>query len=94
MTFARNIASSRGCASVIPRFRFLAFTATATARVRTDIIAQLALRDPKVHVASFNRPNLFYRVLPKTKKTYREVLALAKGGRRGHRLLPVAPACR
>ncbi len=66
-----------------PTVPILAFTATATARVRTDIIAQLALRDPKVHVASFNRPNLFYRVLPKTKKTYREVLALAKGGGAG-----------
>jgi ATP-dependent DNA helicase RecQ len=50
-----------------PEVPLLAFTATATARVRSDIIAQLELRDPAVHVASFNRPNLFYRVRPKDK---------------------------
>ena len=51
-----------------PDIPILAFTATATARVRADIAAQLALRDPVVHVASFNRPNLFYRVRPKSKR--------------------------
>ncbi|HTW84874.1 MAG TPA: DNA helicase RecQ [Candidatus Sulfotelmatobacter sp.] len=40
-----------------------AFTATATARVRDDVIAQLALQRPAVHIASFDRPNLTYRVL-------------------------------
>jgi ATP-dependent DNA helicase RecQ len=66
-----------------PNVPILAFTATATARVRADIIAQLTLRDPAVHIASFNRPNLFYRVKPKDKNTYRELLALAKGGGSG-----------
>jgi ATP-dependent DNA helicase RecQ len=66
-----------------PEVPLLAFTATATARVRGDIIAQLELRDPAVHVASFNRPNLFYRVRPKDKTTYRELLALAKSGGAG-----------
>src|SRR6476620_4806337 len=42
------------------------FTATATARVRRDIIKQLQLRDPSCYVASFNRPNLSYRVIPKS----------------------------
>jgi ATP-dependent DNA helicase RecQ len=42
-----------------------AFTATATQRVRQDIIEQLGLRDPTVLVGSFDRPNLTYRVLPK-----------------------------
>jgi ATP-dependent DNA helicase RecQ len=42
-----------------------AFTATATARVRQDIAAQLALRDPVEFVGSFDRPNLLYRVLPR-----------------------------
>ena len=41
---------------------FVALTATATRRVRGDIIELLALRDPRVYVASFNRPNLTYRV--------------------------------
>ena len=66
-----------------PEVPLLAFTATATARVRGDIIAQLELRDPAVHVASFNRPNLFYRVRNKNKATYRELLALAKSGGAG-----------
>ena len=60
-----------------------AFTATATARVRSDIIAQLALREPAVHVASFNRPNLFYSVRPRSESTYPELLALARRGGSG-----------
>src|ERR1043166_7693531 len=41
----------------------MALTATATERVRTDIIQELHLRDPRCYVASFNRPNLTYRVV-------------------------------
>jgi ATP-dependent DNA helicase RecQ len=55
-----------------------AFTATATERVREDIVQQLALRHPSVHVASFNRTNLFYAVKPRDKRTYDELLALAR----------------
>jgi len=39
-----------------------AFTATATARVRGDIVEQLGLRDPLVLIGDFDRPNLIYRV--------------------------------
>ena len=42
-----------------------AYTATATARVRTDIVEQLGLTEPAVLVGSFDRPNLLYRVRPK-----------------------------
>src|SRR6202050_4988180 len=66
-----------------PEVPVLAFTATATARVRSDIIAQLELRNPAVHVASFNRPNLFYRVRLKDKSSYRELLAQAMHGGAG-----------
>lgn len=52
---------------------FLALTATATERVRHDILDQLQLRDPAVYVASFNRPNLAYRVVPKA-SAYRQAL--------------------
>jgi ATP-dependent DNA helicase RecQ len=55
-----------------------AFTATATERVRQDIVKQLALRDPRIHVASFNRPNLYYAVRPKTRATYPELLEQAR----------------
>ena len=40
-----------------------AFTATATRRVRDDIVTELRLADPLVLVGSFDRPNLTYRVL-------------------------------
>ena len=66
-----------------PQIPMLAFTATATPRVRTDIVAQLALRDPALHVSSFNRPNLFYQVRAKTKQTYAELLTQARGGGAG-----------
>ena len=66
-----------------PRVPVLAFTATATARVRTDVIAQLGLRDPAVHLSSFNRSNLFYEVRPKTAGAYLELLKLARAGGSG-----------
>src|SRR5712691_3916357 len=46
-----------------PGVSFHAFTATATERVRRDIVAELRLNDPLVLVGSFDRPNLTYRVL-------------------------------
>jgi ATP-dependent DNA helicase RecQ len=66
-----------------PGIPMLAFTATATARVRSDIIAQLSLHDPAVHLSSFNRPNLFYQVRPKNSRTYAELLADARRGGAG-----------
>jgi len=61
----------------------LAFTATATPRVRIDIVAQLALREPKLHVSSFNRPNLFYQVRAKSKQTNAELKAQIRRGGAG-----------
>ena len=58
----RRIASLRG---LLPDIPVMALTATATERVRKDIIHHLQLRDPAVFVASFNRPNLSYRVIAK-----------------------------
>lgn len=49
----------------LPDVPFTALTATATQRVRVDIAEQLHLRDPAVFVGSFNRENLFYRVVAK-----------------------------
>ncbi len=45
-----------------PGIPVAAFTATATPRVADDILRRLGLRDPHLTRASFNRPNLFYRV--------------------------------
>lgn len=47
---------------VVPHTPMQAFTATATPRVRQDIIVQLGLREPEVLVGVFDRPNLTYRV--------------------------------
>ncbi|MEG4502245.1 DNA helicase RecQ [Microcoleus sp. F6_B4] len=65
-----------------PDIPIMALTATATERVRQDIIQQLTLRNPYIHVASFNRPNLYYEVRPKTKHSFAEVLQIIqkKGG--------------
>jgi ATP-dependent DNA helicase RecQ len=67
---------------VFPGVSLHAYTATATARVRRDIAAQLALRDPTQLVGSFDRPNLIYRVLSRAqlKRQLQEVL----GRHRGH----------
>jgi len=51
--------------TLLPGVPVMALTATATERVRADIVRHLQLRDPGVFVASFNRPNLAYRVLAK-----------------------------
>ncbi|GAC1350543.1 MAG: DNA helicase RecQ [Ktedonobacteraceae bacterium] len=56
----------------------LALTATATERVRDDILEQLRLRDPHVHIASFDRPNLYYEVRPKHKSSYAELVQLLR----------------
>ena len=48
-----------------PHAPTLALTATATAKVRDDIIRQLGLDDTRTFVSSFNRPNLTYMVKPK-----------------------------
>lgn len=62
---------------VFPSVPILALTATATDRVRDDIVASLALRDPARYVASFNRPNLHYRVVPKI-NTMTELVSFIK----------------
>jgi ATP-dependent DNA helicase RecQ len=61
-----------------PQVPVLALTATATERVRKDIITQLKLRQPHLHLASFNRPNLTYEVRPKTRRAYDELLQLLR----------------
>jgi ATP-dependent DNA helicase RecQ len=43
-----------------------AYTATATPRVRADVASQLGLRDPAELIGTFDRPNLVYRVVPRT----------------------------
>jgi len=48
-----------------PRAGVHTYTATATERVRADIVEQLGLHNPAVLVGTFDRPNLVYRILPR-----------------------------
>ena len=65
----------------LPGVPFMALTATATGRVREDIVTQLRLKDPRTFVGSFNRPNLTYRVLHKESPT-QQVVRFLKGRKR------------
>ena len=58
-----------------PNVALHAFTATATERVRRDIINELRLKDPAVLVGSFDRPNLTYRVLRRS-NLHRQLLQI------------------
>jgi superfamily II DNA helicase RecQ len=53
-----------------PRVPTLALTATATEKVKVDIVHQLKMKLPYLFLCSFNRPNLLYKVIetPKNKK--------------------------
>jgi ATP-dependent DNA helicase RecQ len=53
---------------ICPEAPMIALTATATPKVQSDILRNLGLRNPQVFISSFNRPNLYYEILPKIKK--------------------------
>ncbi|HNP53135.1 MAG TPA: ATP-dependent DNA helicase RecQ, partial [Ferruginibacter sp.] len=50
---------------IAPQAPIIALTATATPKVQSDIIKNLGLRTPVIYISSFNRPNLYYEILPK-----------------------------
>lgn len=58
-----------------PAIPIIALTATATEKVRDDIIKQLDLKNSKIFLSSFNRPNLSYEILPK-KDSLKSILAI------------------
>ncbi|XP_067057475.1 recQ-like DNA helicase BLM isoform X2 [Acropora muricata] len=63
--------------SKFPEVPFMALTATATPRVRKDVLHQLKMKEPKWFTQSFNRPNLRFIVKPK-KKVMEEILHYVK----------------
>ena len=56
----------------------IALTATATPKVQEDILKNLGIPDANVFKASFNRPNLFYEVRPKTKNVDADIIRFVK----------------
>lgn len=61
----------------------IALTATATPKVQQDIVYNLGLRKPAVFISSFNRPNLYYEVVPKVNKdqTIRNIVRFIQDNR-------------
>ena len=56
----------------------IALTATATPKVQHDIQKNLGMQDAVVFKSSFNRPNLYYEVRPKTKDVDKEIIKFIK----------------
>jgi ATP-dependent DNA helicase RecQ len=56
----------------------IALTATATPKVQQDIQKNLAMADATLFKASFNRPNLYYEVRPKTKNVVKDIIKFIK----------------
>ena len=56
----------------------IALTATATDKVRTDIKKNLGIIDAKEFNSSFNRPNLYYEVRPKTNEINKQIIRFIK----------------
>ncbi len=63
----------------------IGLTATATPKVQEDILKNLAMSNAKTFKASFNRPNLFYEIRPKTKNVDADITRFVKqnGGKSG-----------
>ena len=56
----------------------VALTATATPKVQEDIVKNLGMPNAEIFKASFNRPNLFYEVRPKTKNVDADIIRFIK----------------
>src|SRR5437899_2827119 len=77
-----------------PEMPIAAFTASATRRVRHDILQQLQLRDPHKYIASFHRSNLRYVVHQCEKGTHRRRLLDAAHAYAGESVIVYAPTIR
>ncbi|MHC5310775.1 DNA helicase RecQ [Myroides sp. LJL116] len=56
----------------------IGLTATATPKVQEDILKNLEIPDANVFKASFNRPNLYYEIRPKTKQVESDIIRFIK----------------
>tara|TARA_B110000003_G_scaffold163487_1_gene163523 strand:- start:2854 stop:5046 length:2193 start_codon:yes stop_codon:yes gene_type:complete len=56
----------------------IGLTATATPKVQEDILKNLGITDAKTFKASFNRPNLYYEIVPKTSQVDNDIIRFVK----------------
>ena len=64
--------------AISPELPVIALTATATVKVQQDIMKNLEIMDAKVFKSSFDRPNLYYEVRPKTKDVIKDIIKYIK----------------
>ena len=64
--------------AISPQLPVIALTATATVKVQQDIMKNLDIMDAKVFKSSFDRPNLYYEVRPKTKDVIKDIIKYIK----------------
>ena len=64
--------------SIDKKAPIIALTATATVKVQKDIMKNLEITDAKVFKSSFDRPNLYYEVRPKTKDVVKDIIKYIK----------------
>lgn len=56
----------------------IALTATATVKVQSDIQKNLEIQDANIFKSSFDRPNLYYELRPKTKNVVKDIIRYVK----------------
>ena len=69
-----------------PNTPLIALTATATERVREDVLHQLKMPSAERFISSFNRPNLTYRIVPK-RRSFQRLVAMLRNLREGSAII-------
>ncbi len=75
--FRKDYRNLKFLKTIFPEVPIIALTATATLKVRGDILKQLSLENPQIFISSFNRENLNLIVIQK-KNTFNKILSLVK----------------
>ncbi len=75
--FRKDYRNLKFLKTIFPKVPIIALTATATLKVREDILKQLSLVNPQIFISSFNRENLNLIIMQK-KNTFNKILSLVK----------------